>query len=228
MKYLLKIFLFLISVQIFAQNVNVIPQLKMIESGKLDQAISDLNKLKQANPSDPNVIFLEAVVTEDGEKSYKLYEMIYNNFPNSQFADAALFRSFSYFYALGLYKKAEELKIRLAKDYPRSPYLKNTERSFPQVDEMLIVESTPYEIKNPSELKFTTQAGAFSNFQNAEDLKNRFLKDGLYTKIVPKTVNNINLHVVTVGNFATKQEAENFLIILENKYSLKGRVIKLD
>ncbi|MCB0729913.1 MAG: hypothetical protein KDC88_02670, partial [Ignavibacteriae bacterium] len=72
MKYLLKIFLFQISVQIFAQNVNVIPQLKMIESGKLDQAISDLNKLKQANPSDPNVIFLEAVVTEDGEKSYKL------------------------------------------------------------------------------------------------------------------------------------------------------------
>ncbi|MCB9257925.1 MAG: hypothetical protein H6612_01125 [Ignavibacteriales bacterium] len=110
MKYLLKIFLFQISVQIFAQSVNIIPQLKMIESGGLDQAISDLNKLKQTKPGDPNVIFLEAVVTEDGEKSYKLYEMIYNNFPNSQFADAALFRSFSYFYALGLYKKAEELK----------------------------------------------------------------------------------------------------------------------
>lgn len=210
----------------FGQKVNIIPQLKKIEAGRLDEAKADLNELKVNNSDNPNVIFLEAVLTEDGEKSKNFYELIYTVFPTSQFADAALFRSFSYYYAVGLYKKAEGLKDQLRKNYPKSPYLKNTDRNFPDVDDMLIIDSTPYQVKSESEEKLTVQAGAFSNFKNADDLKNKFVIDGLFSRIVPKTVNNLQLHIVTVGNFNSRSDADTFLIELQKKYSIKGRVIQ--
>ena len=218
----------LISSFSLAQRINIVPQLKKIEAGDLDEVKRDLIELKQNNAADPNVIFLEAVLTEDGEQSQNFYELIYNNFPNSQFADAALFRGFSYYYALGLYKRAEELKERLKKEYPKSPYLKSTDRNFPDVDEMIIVDSTPYKLVDKDENQFTVQAGAFSNFNNAEELKKKFLADGLKSKIIPKKVNNLQLHIVTVGSFKTKSDANTFLNVLQKDYSLQGRVIARD
>jgi len=213
---------------IFGQNVNIIPQLKKIEAGKIVEVKDDLEELKKNNSGDPNVIFLEAVLTEDGDKSKNFYELIYNDFPNCKFADASLFRNFSYYYAIGLYKKAEGLKKRLLKDYPKSPYLKNTDRNFPEVDDMIIVDSAPYKIKNQTAERFTVQAGAFSNFKNAEDLKSKFILDGFFARIIPKTVNNLQFHTVTVGNFLSRAETDIFLNELQNNYSIKGRVIILD
>ena len=209
----------------FAQTIDIIPQLKKVEAGEIDEVKSDLEQLKSIDPTHPDVIFLEAVVTENGEESRNLYELIYNNFPKSRYADASLFRSFSYYYALGLYTKAGSLKERLKKEYPNSPYLKKTEREFPVVDEMIVVDTKPIKIRSSNVKKFTVQAGAFSEFQNAESLKKRFNDDGLTSRITPKKVNNIHLHIVTVGTFANKEDAESFLSILENNYSIKGRVI---
>ncbi len=225
-----KYFLFLVfsfSTILIAQTPNIVPQLKKIEAAKLVEVNEELIELKNKCPGDPNVIFLEAVLTEDGEKAEKLYEAVYNNFPKSQYADAALFRSFSYFYALGLYKKAEELKNRIIKDYPRSPYLKNTERNFPHIDDMLIVSSEPYKEK-PKTKRYTIQAGAFGNFQNAENLKRQFIKDGFYSSIIPKVVNTTELKIVIVGDFSNKTDAEKTLPTLENKYSIKGRIIPFE
>lgn len=223
---ILSILIFLTSL-LHAQYVNIVPQLQDIEAGYIEKVQKDLIQLKENKPGDPNVIFLEAVVTEDGEKSRELYELVYNNFPNSSFADAALFRNFSFYYALGLYKKAEELKERLRKEYPESPYLKNTDRTFPKVDEMIIVDSSPYQIKNPAEKRFTIQAGAFSDSQNAQNLKDKFISDGFISNITLKNVNNIQLHIVTVGSFIERIQAENFIDDLQTKYSITGRVIEL-
>lgn len=222
------IFSFFLSSIISAQKVNIIEQLKKIEAGKIEEVKIELAKLKINNSADPDVIFLEAVITEDGERANNFYELIYNDFPQSKFADAALFRSFSFYYSLGLYKKAEALKDHLKKSYPNSPYLKNTERSFPEIDEMLIVDSNPYNLKSKTDKQFTVQAGAFSNYKNAEMLKSKFMEDGLSSIIKPKVVNNLQLHIVTVGNFTTRTEADKFLTTLERDYSIKGRVIKID
>lgn len=212
----------------WCQNINIIPQLKKVEKGEIELVKEELNKLKKKNAGDPNVIFLEAVVTENGEKSNKLYEAVYNNFPNSKFADAALFRSYSYHYALGLYKKADELKNRLSTDYPKSAYLKNMSTDLPSEDDMIMVNKNPYKIRKAGEKKFTVQAGAFSNFQNAQKLKSEFNADGLESKITLKRVNNIRLNIVTVGRFVSKSDANDFVKVLKQNYSLKGRVIPLD
>jgi tetratricopeptide (TPR) repeat protein len=224
MKNLLKIFILFFSAQIFGQTVDIIPQLKMIEQGKIDEAKQNLEFYQRTNKNDPNVLFLQAVLTENGEDAQKLYQLIYSTFPNSKFADAALFRNFSYFYAIGLYRKAEKLKRQLEEDYPNSPYLKNTDRTFPQNDEMLLVDKSPINLKSPNDPKFTIQAGAFGNLQNAQDLKNKFVSAGLKSEISDKTVNNIEFHVVNVGEFMKRIDAEELLKRLKSEFSIDGRI----
>lgn len=226
----IKIFvLTLLFSQIFySQYVNIIPQLKEIEAGNIEEVKTELAELKQNKSADPNVIFLEAVITEDGEKAKNLYEIVYNDFPKSPFADAALFRNFSFYYSLGLYKKAEKLKVRLRNEYPKSAYLKNTDRNFPNVDEMIMVDPSPINFKDPNKKQFTIQAGAFSDYKNAQNLKIRFTTDGFSSKISPKKVNDLQLHIVTVGNFNKRSDAENFIDDLKRKYSITGRVVELN
>jgi hypothetical protein len=228
MKIKIFVLTLLLSQIVYSQYVNIIPQLKEIEAGNIEEVKSDLAELKQNEAADPNVIFLEAVITEDGEKSRDLYEIVYNDFPKSPFADAALFRSFSFYYALGLYKKAEELKERLKKEYPKSAYLKNTDRNFPNVDEMIIVDPSPINFKDPNKKQFTIQAGAFSDYKNAQNLKSKFTTDGFSSKITPKKVNDLQLHIVTVGTFNKRSDAENFIDDLKRKYSISGRVVELN
>ncbi|MFZ1291084.1 MAG: SPOR domain-containing protein [Melioribacteraceae bacterium] len=228
MKNLVKIILLVFSTQTFAQSIDIIPQLKMIEQGKIEEAKENLEFFKKKNSNDPNVIFLQAVLTENGEESQKLYELVYSTFPNSKFADAALFRNFSYFYAIGLYKKAENLKQLLRKEYPNSPYLKNTDRSFTQDDEMIFVDTKPYNKKSAVNKKFTIQAGAFGNLQNAQELKNRFVQKGLTASITQKSVNNLQLHVVTVGEFSSQTDAEVLQKRLKNEFSVDGKIREIE
>ena len=219
------LFLFLFCNLFFAQKINIIPSLKKIEHGKISEAKKDLDKFKKINSNNPEVIFLDAVLTEDGAKAQKLYNLISTTFPSSKFADASLFRSFSYYYALGLYKKASEIKTLLTSRYPNSPYLKNTDRVFPLTDEVVLVSSSPYKPKNYTGTKFTIQAGAFGSLQNAEKLKNKLLQAGYHANIKPKIVNGKTLHIVTVGSFAEKSQATNFLDILKNKHNFTGRIV---
>ncbi len=217
-----------IASSITAQNTNIIPFLKKVEAGEIESVKKDLLSLKQDNAADPNVIFLEGVITEDGDKSHQLYEAVYTNFPDSKFADAALFRDFSYYYALGLYKKAEDLKIQLQREYPNSPYLKNTDKRFPEADEMLVVDSSPYKLTTDNEYKFTIQVGAFGQYENAENLQNKLKLDRIKAKISPKRINNVLLYIVTVEKFKNRADAEYSLAPLLRDYSLKGRIVKID
>jgi len=227
MKILSIIFL-ICSVQLFAQNVDVVPQLKMVEQGKIEEAKQNLEFYQRTNKDDPNVLFLQAVLTDNGEDAEKIYELIYSTFPDSKFADAALFRSFSYYYAIGLYRKAEQLKRQLAEDYPNSPYLKSTDRNFPQSDEMVLVDNSPVKIKSPNDPKFTIQAGAFSNLQNAVSLRNKFVNAGLTSRISDNIVNNLELYIVTVGKFMKREDATDLLKRLKGEFSVDGRIKPID
>ncbi|MEE9430173.1 MAG: SPOR domain-containing protein [Melioribacteraceae bacterium] len=220
-------FLFSFSI-VYSQSVNIIPFLKKIEEGKIEEVKKEFTELKNQNPNNANVVFLDAVLTEDGNKAQKIYELVYTNFPQSQFADAALFRSFSYFYSLGLYKRAETLKNMLKEKYPKSAYLKKTGGSFPEVDEMILVDSSPYKQNSKLNSRFTIQAGAFGDFKNAERLKTKLVKSGYHAKIAPKIKGGKTLHIVIVGAFRTKPEAEKFLDVFKSKYDFSGRVVKVE
>ncbi|MCK5087558.1 MAG: SPOR domain-containing protein [Melioribacteraceae bacterium] len=228
MNFICKIFFLFLSINLSAQ-VNIVPALKNIEAGEIVEAIEILEELRSAYPDDPSVIFLDAVLTEDGSSALKKYERVYNNYPDNQFADASLFRIFSYYYSLGVYKKADTYLTILKRDYSGSPYIKAADRSIPDKTYYTekLTEETQQLPEKSEEYKFTIQAGAFLNRQNAQNLKKNFKAQGLFTDSFTKEVGGSLLNVVIVGKFKTTDDAKPLLDEINKKYRLNGRVIPI-
>jgi tetratricopeptide (TPR) repeat protein len=227
----LLIFIFLPIANILAQDIDIIPYLKQIEEGNQKDVLEKLPSLISKNPNDPSVMFLEGVLTEDGNKALTNYIRIVDNYPKSKYADAAAYRTFSYYYALGEYENAQKYLNKLKNEYPISPYLKIAERNIPSSKQLAYQEEAKaaQTTKNSEELKskFTIQAGAFTKLSNASALKKDFDNNGFFSEIKDKVVAGTTFNVVYVGKFESKEEAENFLHVINKEFKLDGRIVDL-
>lgn len=214
-----------------SQEVDIVPYLKQIERGEVESVRDALPKMKKENPNSSNVIFLEGVLTENGQDALSIYQNLVEKYPNSAYADASLFRVYSYYYALGLYDAANKTYLRLQQEYQDSPYIKMIESQIIEDKESEKGVETIVEVEKDKtinqENKFTIQAGAFSNIENAEGLKSEFEGDGIFSEIRDKTVGGTVFHVVYVGKFPTRDSADDFLRIVNSKYNLSGRVVDI-
>jgi len=231
---LILILLFILTSSAYSQDVDIIPYLKQIESGNIDAARSELLDLKEEYPESPSVKFLEGVLTENGQLAVVIYQDIVDNYSTSKYADAALYRIFSYYYALGLYETAQKKLDQLILDYAGSPYIKIAQQNKFPADEDVAADkeedSTKVGVEETAaeqEFKFTIQAGAFSNRDNAESLKADFLNSGIFSETKDKLVGGTMFHVVYVGKFLTENDAEGFLQVINKKYELSGRIIPI-
>jgi len=101
---------------LFSQDVDIVSYLKQIESGEKDDVEKELPELKSKYPNSHSVMFLEGVLTENGQDAVAIYSKIVNSYPQSKYADASLYRIYSYYYALGLYDTAKNHLNRLKKE----------------------------------------------------------------------------------------------------------------
>ncbi|UCH66825.1 MAG: SPOR domain-containing protein [Ignavibacterium sp.] len=235
--YFISPLLIILSINTFPQDVNIIPYLKQIESGKAEDVRYDLMDLKERNPESPSVMFLDGVLTENGQKALLIYQNIVDKYPNSKYADAALYRIYSYYYALGLYESASKKLSLLINNYPASPYI-----NIAKQNQLLISPDIEKEEDKATRYgrdqqtiddvsgsyKYTIQAGAFSNRENARSLQDNFEKSGLYSQIIAKQVAGTTFHIVYVGRFVTNDEAEDFLRTINTKFNLTGRVVTIN
>ena len=222
-----------LSININAQEVNIVPYLQQIENGKADEVRNELIGLKERYSADPSVMFLDGVLTENGQKAVVIYQKVVDDYPDSKYADAALYRIYSYYYALGLYESANDKLNKLINNYPKSPYIKIAKQNqlpvnpeITQEDETEVSRQKNEEVEEP-EFKFTIQAGAFSKIENAESLQLKFEKSGIFSEIKDKLVAGTTFHVVYVGKFVTENDAESFLKTINAKFELSGRVIQI-
>ena len=233
MKIKLIILALILFTTLSAQEVSIVQYLKAIEDGEVETAISGLNTLKRTNPNDPSVIFLDAVLTEDGNAAVTKYQAIYEQHPKSNYADAALYRVFSYYYSLGIYKRADNLLSKLKSDYPSSPYIKSANRTIPDIEEVANEEVTTKEVTPvvqpfstaSDKYNFTIQAGAFLNIENAQSILKAIQQDGYPAELGTKSVGGSTLNIVTFGHLQNEGEADPLLSYLKNKFDLNGRVI---
>ena len=219
-------FIFISSINVFSQEVNIVPYLKQIDNGQKVKALSHLAELKDDYPDDPSVMFLEGVLTENGQDAVAIYTEIINEYPNSKYADAAVFRIYSYYYALGLYGTANSFLNRLKKDYPKSPYIKIAEQRTETTTMPLSAKKKPLPPKSKNKIiyNYTIQAGAFTISANAGHLKTRFENAGFYSSIKDKNVAGTIFHVVYVGKFETEESAKKALNIIDKQFNLQTRV----
>ena len=225
--------------KLLAQETNIVPYLKQVEMGNKQVVLNEIPDLKKDHPNDPSILFLEGVVTENGQNAVVLYKELLNKYPRSKYADAAVYRIYSYYYALGLYQTAKTYLEMLKKNYPGSAYLDAAERKMPVKDELSsedkVVkaqppakkEEPPKTEKKNLEYKFTIQAGAFSNTDNAIALMKRFEDAGFYSEVKEKSVAGTSFQIVFIGKFLTEDEAKNFLDVINTRFGLDGRIVPI-
>ena len=228
-----------LSIKPFAQETNIIPYLKQVESGNKQVVLNELPDLKKDHPDDPSILFLEGIVTENGQNSVAIYKKLVSTYPESKYADAAVYRIYSYYYALGLYQSAKNYLEMLKKNYPESPYLDAAERKIPVKDELtsedkVVKKQPPVKKVEPPKTekknlnyKFTIQAGAFSNTDNALTLLKKFEDAGFYSEVKEKNVAGTSFHVVFIGKFLTEDEAKKFLDVINARFSLDARIVPI-
>ena len=213
---------------VFSQEKDIVPYLKLIEDGSRDSVLKVLPGLKNSSPNDPSVLFLEGVLTENGQDAVPVFNRIISDFPKSKYADASVYRLYSYYYSLGLYNTAGVFLNKLKKEYPGSPYIKMAENNIPSENEPSTSSQDLTSGENSKNFRFTIQAGAFGNGSNAISLKTSFENAGYYSFIRNKSVGGSEFKVVYVGRFVNRDEAESFLHVVNNQFDLKGRIVPIN
>lgn len=228
------IFYIFLSTMVFCQDAKVSDYLSQIQEGNTSGARVYLNSNKDKISTDPDLMFLDAVLTAEGNSAIGKYEAFIKKFPRHYYADAALFNIYSYNFAMGFYKKAGELFDKLKSDYPGSKYIRLADFNIPD-DEDENAEKTPVtnvpvakeSVTSDPVFHFTVQAGAFSNRGNAEKLRSDLEAAKVPADISEKTVAGTVFNIVTAGRFETREEAGKFLDWLKSNMNLTGRIIDL-
>jgi hypothetical protein len=208
----------------FAQEYDITPLLNKILAGDVNSVREETAGLKSQYPDDPSILYLDALLIENGEDASQQFSQIAQNYPKSKYADACLFRVYSYNYALGSYKKAQDYLFKLKQDYPNSQYIKiiDNKMDFEETD------NTNVEVNNnTSQILYTLQAGAFTNLENAKELKSDLEKDGYKVEIKEKSVGGTAFQVVYVGKYSDEKSAQQDMNKINNDFKLNSRVVQI-
>ena len=113
-----KIFCFIfIIAKIYSQNIPL--YLKLLEEGKVDGVKESLIELESKYPNNPGVLYLRALLTENGNKSIEYYKELIQRFPDSSYTPKAAMKISEYFYSRGLYTQATKILKKIPINYPR-------------------------------------------------------------------------------------------------------------
>jgi len=118
---------------------------------------------------------------------------------------------------LGKKEKAEAARRRIAEECPKS-YEATLVGSPPQKTKKASMDSTAL---------YTVQVGAFGNAANATRLVHKLTTDGYEVRIHEKTVEENVLHLVWVGAYRTRKEADAAADDMHRATELECRVVKM-
>ncbi|MHC1738540.1 MAG: SPOR domain-containing protein [Ignavibacteriaceae bacterium] len=227
---ILSLLLLFLSSGIFPQEKNISSYLKKIEDGERDAVKTETAQLIKSNPTDPSLIFLSAVLMDDADDAVKKFTLVYQNYPKSNYAHAAVYRLYLYFYAVGSYMKAQGFANKLRTDYPNSSYVKmihqvsdspnNQQKETEQKPEIKDEKKTP-------DSYYSIQVGAFTNPKNSADLKKKLETKKLTVEIREKVVGGTELLIVYAGKYSSKAEAEESLDLIQKSFAIEGRIIQI-
>lgn len=103
-------------------------RIDLIKRGNIEQVRAELPSLLERYPNNPGILYLQGMLTSNGGEAVRTFQNLVDNFPKSDWADDALYKIYQYYYALGLYKTADQKLEKLRQDYPHSPYLRSIQQ----------------------------------------------------------------------------------------------------
>ena len=237
----------------YSQNVDL--YFSLIDEGELDGVKENLPELLSKYPKDPGVLFLKAILTDDGESAVKQYKYIVKNFPSSIYAPEAAMKIGEYFYARGLYTQCASLLKNIPIKYPRYPQMQRLTdlmiNSFNAIGEAdsakyysLIIKSMFPTIETNIETKdkklsqvfsfrkknenlgpYVVQVGAFSSKENAKRLKLQVSQLGHDVSINKVDSNGKTFYAVRINRYKSKVKAEEIGKDIKSKLGVNYRVL---
>ncbi len=201
------------------------PYVALWKSEQVDSVRAVLPQLAAKFPKSPEVLFWQAVFDADADRAVRFYGSFVEAYPGHDLADEALYRLLLYEYALGQYKSAQEQFERLKKNYPRSAFLQKA-AALPLLQGGL--EGTGRDsATGKAPQPYTLQLGAFSQMQNATELKAKLDASGFQGAVIDeKVVNQKRLYVVKWGSFAAKDEAQRGGDALKSKLAINYLIVE--
>ena len=207
--------------------------MSLIDNGQADQVRSELPSLLARYPNNPGVLFLQGIVTKEGAEAVRIYQSIVDNFPMSEWADAALYKVYQFYYALGLYRTAELKMNQLKKEYPASKYLtgsaepetQNLAEEQEQPPASQTDETTRRAKTTDPQVQFALQVGAYTAQVNAEKQKLFFEDLGYVVEVISRVKDNRSLFLVLVGGYPTYAEAKAKSTEIKQTYNIDSIVI---
>ncbi len=227
-----------------AQDADVQRYVAMVNNGEVEEVRKEIPALLERYPNNPGVLYVQALVTKEGAEAARIYQSIVDNFPRSAYADAALYRVYQFYYALGLYRTAELKMRQLKADYPGSRYLKANPGDTASLPEEVVAPKAPdsVAVAPPAPGRevlpappvaapavsgsFVLQAGAYGAQANAEKQRKFFADLGYPVETVTKVRDTKTLFVVLVGKYSSYDEAKAQGAEIKRKYRIETMVVQ--
>ena len=88
--------------------------------GQREEVAAALPELYRQHPNDGSVLYLEGLITQEGDVAVELFKRVASLYPTSPRAPNALLKVGEYLYSRGLYMQAAKYLGRIPMHYPRS------------------------------------------------------------------------------------------------------------
>ena len=249
-KFYLVLFIFSF---LYSQNVDL--YLSLIEDGSYNDVKENLPELISKYPNDSGVLYLKALLTDDGDSAVKQFKNILKIYPESKYAPNCVMKLGEYFYARGLYTQSANLLKKIPANYPRfndmqrlTDLMINSFNAIGEADSAkyygLIVKSmypsveanTGDENSKLSQVfdfkkriknsgPYVVQIGAFSSNENAKRLKLQVSQLGHDVSISKVDTNGKTFFAVRVNRYKSKIKAEQIGKDIKSKLGVSYRVL---
>ena len=113
--------LLILVIPIFLSGQNVDMFFSLINEGQILGVREKVPELISKYPNDPGVLYLQAILTIEGNKALEFYGQIIERFPESKYSIESSVKIGEYFYAKGLYTQAAKQLCLIPRKYPRYP-----------------------------------------------------------------------------------------------------------
>ncbi len=213
-------------------------RLEKIYKGEIESVREELPSLLSRHQNHPGVLYLQGMLTTDGPEAVKIFQSIVDNFPESEWADDALYRVYQYYYSVGLYRTAEQKLSQLKRDYPQSRYAFGQQPRFDRQDEITEAEleepvpTATREREQPdrreisaSQYPFALQVGAFSTYENAMRQRDMLQDIDQPVEITTRMQGGQTLYLVWVGAFQSRDQATDFGQKLRQEYNIETMIV---
>ena len=247
--------IFIISIFSVLLSQNIDLYFSLVEEGELDGVRENLPELLSKYPKHPGVLFLKAMLTDDGKSAIDQYKFILKNFSKSRYAPDAAMKIGEYFYAKGLYTQSATILKNIPVKYPRYTQMQRLTdlmiNSFNAIGEAdsakyyaLIIKSMFPAIETNIENKdnklsqvfsfvkktenlgpYVVQIGAFSSKENAKRLKLQVNQLGHDVSINKVDSNGKTFYAVRVNRYKSKRKAEGIGKDIKSKLGVNYRVL---